>query len=92
MKTDQGRGLLESYNNKNVLSPQDRTDLVHKTVQYLIENRKKITVKRCEILAEEIVKIFPTESLVRLILPLPIKHFLIDFCIIITTEYVLCPR
>ncbi|XP_055846201.1 uncharacterized protein LOC129912106 isoform X2 [Episyrphus balteatus] len=62
-KTEQGRAILESYRLKNCLTPEDRTNLVHKIVQYFTENKKKMTVKRCEILAEEIVKIFPTENL-----------------------------
>lgn len=63
-KTESGKSLIRSYSETGTLAPSDRTNLVHKVIQHFIENEKHLSVKHCSSLAEQIIKLFPTENIV----------------------------
>ncbi|XP_055377133.1 uncharacterized protein LOC129609226 [Condylostylus longicornis] len=63
-KVEQSKSLLKKYEETQKLTPDDRTWIVHHIIQHVVENEKKITVNQCKDLAEQIINIFPTESVV----------------------------
>lgn len=61
-KTEQGKAILDAYMQNGMFNPEDRTNLVHKIIQFFIESDIPLSVSRCRLLAEQITSIFPTEQ------------------------------
>lgn len=60
-ETSQGRAILNSYKERPVLNPVDRTFIVHKSIQVYLENDLKFNREICKEIAEEITNLFPSE-------------------------------
>lgn len=63
-ETADGVYLLQMYEEKKMLTPDNRRFIVNKVVQRSIENLTPISVAKCKDLAQQIVSIFPTECFV----------------------------
>lgn len=53
--------MIQMYDTNKSLNSNDRTFIVHKIVQYYLENDLKFNVQICKEIAEDIINIFPTE-------------------------------
>ncbi|KAJ6642203.1 hypothetical protein Bhyg_07150 [Pseudolycoriella hygida] len=57
-----GQMIMDHYDAEKSLSPYIRRNLIALVVDYFVENRIKIGTKDCNILADKIVKLFPSED------------------------------
>lgn len=66
-KTVGGQGILKNFNERRVLTEDDRKDLVDLIVNHLLNQNKILGVHTINKYAEEIVKQFPGEIKVSLL-------------------------
>lgn len=59
-----GQRLIEEYQKAGVFSPIQRTELVRTIVDSYLQSYQVISTSGCKQIAEEIVELFPTESMV----------------------------
>lgn len=67
-QTIHGREIIASYEEKKNLNPADRTFIVHKIIQTFLENNLVFNRKICKDVAEDVIKIFPSEVMASILL------------------------
>lgn len=77
-KSPFGQNLFDKYEKSNHITPNQQTDLVHHIVDYYIRTNMSITIESCKEIAEELVQLFPTESLVCLLFILIYDHYFLN--------------
>lgn len=63
-----GQRLIDEYQKTGVFNSYQRTELVRTIVEFYMRHNQVISTSRCKQIAEEIVELFPTESMVRMCL------------------------
>ncbi|KAM7350932.1 uncharacterized protein ACRADG_003921 [Cochliomyia hominivorax] len=58
-----GQQLFDEYDDTGMLTANQRIDIVRSVIDFHLRNNHSLTVAQCRELAEEIVELFPTESM-----------------------------